>query len=157
MKNTNKGFTLVELIVVIAIVGVIAGVVGLSSSFAAASNAKQAASDVSTMISKCRTGALSRTGDVYLTIEKNGNETVCVYYEDGTKAATKTLPSRVSVTYKTDNGVGSSQLPMKLAFDRSTGAQKAIDGRYITEIVLTGGGRSYTITLVPSTGSHRWS
>lgn len=153
MKKHNRGFTLIELIVVFAIIAVMAGIVSLSISTVGSTNAKQGASDISSMISKCRMGALSRAGDSYLSIESSDGKLLCIYYENGLPAALKELPSRIEVTYTTDL-YGQSPLPLKLSFDRS-GAQSKIDGAYTTQISISGGGRTYIITLVPSTGSHK--
>ncbi|MEG1492475.1 MAG: hypothetical protein RR394_09500, partial [Oscillospiraceae bacterium] len=51
-----------------------------------------------------------------------------------------------------------AEKPLTLAFDRSTGGLKpngASKDTYCTKIMVTGGGQTYTIELVPSTGSHR--
>lgn len=56
----NKGFSLIELIVVMAIMTVTVGAVGLSLTLLFGSDAKRAAMEFDSQIDECRTGAMSR-------------------------------------------------------------------------------------------------
>ena len=162
MKTNNKGFTLIELIVVIVIIGIMAGLVGLSVSSVSSVNARRNASSVDSLISKCRTGSLSRAGDVHLTLSLDSNgDIVGYYYENGLLVSTdKFSGHKVTVTYTTKLGASETLVsleghPLTLSFDRATGAQKPqSDGSYCTAIAFTNN-QTYTITLVPSTGNHR--
>lgn len=167
MKTGNRGFTLVELIVVIAIIGVLVGLVGFSSSSVSSARAKQCSESIDTLISKCRTGSLSRAGNVKLVLSIYDGYLVSEYserYEDGTVKVLKTdkfSAHGVSITYTlkrssgTETTVPLKDNPLTLSFDRETGAQKPqMDGSSYCTGISFAGGSTHSITLVPSTGSH---
>ena len=129
--------------------------------------AKRCATQTDTLISKCRLGCLSRTGDVRLTLrsDSNGNIIGDYYEASDTPASSDILADkRVSLSYTLKNSDGSLRTvnilsaPLTLSFNRSTGAFKAqSDGSCCTAILISCGGKTYTITLVPSTGTYSLS
>ena len=159
MKNNNKGFTLVELIVVMAILGIVATLTALSVGASNSARAEQCATSVNSLISKCRAGSLSQSVNVQLTISFDGNGNIVgEYSEGGVPVSTDTFPGRgitVLCTTIVSNSPTTNALtktnPLTLSFDRSTGAQK--NSPACTAISFTST-RTYTITLVPSTGYH---
>lgn len=160
MKNNNKGFTLVELIVVIAIIGVVASMTSLSFSTVSSKRAERCATSVDSLISRCRLGCISHSGNTYLIITLDSDKNIVgEYYENGVKVSTDTFPGKgTTVTYTTTAGtVSLASKPLTLSFNRATGAQNfQTDGvSYCTAITFTSG-KVYTITLVPSTGNHKF-
>lgn len=93
MKKKNGGFTLVELIVVVAIIAVLAAVAALSVNYIGTARAKAAAVGINNMVSKARTGAISRAGTVTLEIiyDNSTNKIVCTYKETSKSIDSETL------------------------------------------------------------------
>lgn len=61
--NSNKGFTLIEILVVVAIMVVMTGVVSLSLSLLLGSDAKQACQKIGSQLDEVKTGAMSRASE----------------------------------------------------------------------------------------------
>ncbi len=157
--RAQEGFTLIELIVVMAIMVVVTGLVSLSVSAVNSATVKQSAVSVDYLISKCRAGCLGRSGNVYLTLSVDGSGNIIgQYYENDALVSTDTLPGQniiVSCTTTTRTFELSDE-PLTLSFDRSTGAQKSqslTEEIYCTSINFLSA-RSYTIKLVSLTGNH---
>ncbi|MBQ4246996.1 MAG: type II secretion system protein [Ruminococcus sp.] len=91
--NSVKGFTLIELIVVIAIVGVLAailvpnmiGYVGKSKLSTANSNAKLAYTNAATYCTECEVESCSVTNYVYVDMDLTGGTAGMAYSKDGTE------------------------------------------------------------------------
>lgn len=169
LKN-NKGFTLIELIVVVAILAACTGLVTASVSVIFSSGAAKCADGLNAAISKCRISAMSRSGSVYLRLYRNGasNHVMADYLENGVvKTSDDIGSSSCGVTFDTDaehtlGALGSGSV-LCLTFDRDTGALVTLksDGSQPADsipqcgsIAVSGGGRTYKISFVPATGAH---
>lgn len=173
MKNKNAGFSLIELIVVIAVMVIVAGIglswVGRLSGY----RARECASKVSSTLNGAKVKSLSKqqnTGDAYWELKKgsDGRYYVSVYYPEysgggytlveETSKVGKT--SSLIVTYTDVDGdhVVDSSNSLKLCYDRSTGAlyegsSGSVDKtKNISAINVSNGAKSYKIEIVAKTG-----
>ena len=183
MKQNNKGLSLVELIVVIAIMAVVIGIGALSFNLLFGTQAKSCAQKVSGMLNETKTGCMSRYDETmilsYRTAGSDPAITTAGYYtenklytidKDATSVETgseirKMGGSRVVITvYMADGSsfVLGQNNKVTISFDRASGAfDKAttvVDGSngsgYIDKITFQSGLRTYTITMVQETGKH---
>ena len=159
MRRNHRGFTLVEVIVVVSILSALTGIISLSVSSVFSVRVRRCATEINAFISMCKVNSMSRGGDIRIVLDVDDNG------EDGSPGAepkSTEIFSDANVSAEfTVGGVTtalSSDNPLTLSFDRSTGGFKpcAMAGTekiYCTSISVTGG-KTYVITLVPSTGNH---
>lgn len=151
-KAKDSGFTLMELILVIVILGIAAGFTYLSVANVGAAQARSAATDTNYLLSRCRSASLSRAGDTYLKLYLDEDGHVAAEYcEGGVIAEQKQLGNgRVSCSI---DGAALTEAGVEISFKRSTGAE---DGS-IKSIVFAGGRSEYEVYIEPATGSHALS
>ena len=169
MKN-NKGFTLIELIIVVAILAACVGLITTSVSVVFSSGAAKCANGLNAAISKCRISAMSRSGSVYLRLYRDGvnNQIMVDYLENGVVKTSDVIgSSNCGAVFDTDaehslGNLGSDSV-LCITFDRDTGALDTLksDGSQpagsipqCSYIAVSGGGRTYKISFVPATGAH---
>ena len=173
MKKNNKGFSLVELIVVIALIGVLAALVAPTLQNLFSSEAKKCSSQINSLISKCKIFSMGRQGDVYIRIyEENGN-IMGDYVEGSNVISTEQLGgSRAKVSATDPNGAASYSITaatsLYISFNRATGGLRFFGssqpsaGSWPTgtiesgtaEIEVVAGTKTYTVEIISSTGRH---
>ena len=173
MKNKNAGFSLIELIVVIAVMVIVAGI-GISwISRLSGYRARECASKVASTLNGAKVKSLSKqqnTGDAYWELKKgsDGKYYVSTYYPEYSgggytlveETAKVGKTSNLKVTYTDVDGdhVVDSSNSLKLCYDRSTGAlyegsAGTVDKtKNISEIRVSNGARSFKIEIVAKTG-----
>ncbi len=159
MKRNKRGFTLIELIVIIALMGIMAGVLGISISTASTAKQRECATNINSYISMCRTRCLSRAGNPYILITRDaGNGTVTGrYFENDTLMETEVLGNKsipVSYSVGKDSSAEAAKLDsspaLKISFARATGAVTSPSSDLWVYI------GKYKIKVYALTGAHRF-
>ena len=159
MKKDNKGFSLVELIVVIALLAVVALAVITYAGMLGGGNAKKCANGLKSSLSQTKVCAMSRTSasmtvyaddkGVYVKSMQGSTEKVEKIGNAGTKVEYRTVRNSDSFTTvgtTAANGV-------KIEFDRASGAcKKMASGDYCYGFKVTTGQTVYIVNIEPLTG-----
>lgn len=165
MQKNNKGYSLVELIVVIAIIALLSGTAFLSISIIFGASAKTCANDIKEVLAENKVTAMGKS-EAKVEIYRDATDN-CIYAEQRikeggvwkTEKVEKIGNSRVYVSYKPDGGAETElkvgkENALQLCFDRSNGSfsTKSDDCILCEEIYIKGGSRSYVLTLIELTG-----
>ena len=159
-QKNNKGFSLTELIVVIAVMGVvmIGGVITLGLLYSA--SAKEASSKLNSALNKTRTECMTKSSASILIEEKADSRYYITYNISGNdQPAVLIGDSRVVISYKdseNDSTTIAGSNTLTISFDRETGAFKQINAEgtpvYCKEIHIEAGHKTYTIQCERLTG-----
>lgn len=170
----NAGFTLIEIIVVVAIIAIATAIGGLSINAVFTFDMKKGVQNINGALEKVKVEQMAKAGDswlklyadddgIYLDIYENGirldNE-----FDDGNKIAKKTVSVTYTLSDATEHTLDGTGIV--LAFNRSDGSFATADdaltrsgtqgtigtGVYYSSITLKSGDRSRTLTLYPNTG-----
>lgn len=159
MKKNNEGFSLVELIVVIAIMVVMVGGTITYIGTLGSSKVKKCAKELESHITQTKVCAMSRS-QASLTVYADDTG-VCVKTVEGSVTDTSKIGEKnIQVSYRNTRGsetyvpVGNSAASgIELTFDRASGALKKMpDGRYCYGFKVTNGSNTYYVDIEPLTG-----
>lgn len=160
----NNGYSLIELVIVLAIIAVIMGTVFYSVILVFSANAKSCANDIQRAIGDCKVSTMGKSA-AYMKLYRNadGNVFTRMWIKDSSGSYVPSDPqkvgtSRVYVGYKAVGGT-ETELPtgessgIQICFDRATGGFKEDGSGNLYEIIyVKGGSKSYEITLTKLTG-----
>ena len=170
----NKGFSLIELIVIIAIMGVLVGGASLGIGLVFSKDAMKCATRLNDSIYDARANSMYKAGKFELSIDNTGSANVATVsqtdvtpiisdtvYLDGVDSNKKTTISAKFVTEAVPAGTALS-FPVNLTFDKAKGnvyfdvdANGTYDdGIIVFDITPLRGNRTAKVQLVTTTGKH---
>lgn len=163
-KRTDSGFTLIEIVVVVAIIAVLTGVIIASINPVQLTAAKKAAVNTRDALLTGKQYALTRGNNgTYMVINK-GNDLTADFYVNGSKVDTETVSTRKLNVKFNDGSADLSGDSLYISFDKGSGAPKLFytGSSYDTtkehsdsktrSITITGGGVTYELTVSGLTG-----
>jgi len=183
MRDDNKGYSIVELIIVIAIMAIITGFLAYSFSMVTGQQPRECANNISVALDKAKIYSMSKSGssDAYVEIWLDSNKGyVASYYAPNSPIKVNAIPGTdyikieeeiigkktVSVECFLADASGTSfeingTNRIRIYYDRITGGFKkaaAVLGgstmeEYCAKIAVSRG-REYQITFITATGKH---
>ncbi len=167
MERDNRGLSMVEIIIILALIAVLAGAVGLGIGMVSGRAADECAGKLRSAIRNSRITTMGKgAGEVRLYIYEAADGRFMIRQVIGA-AEPQTTPigdKGVTVEFKitgdtTYRPLGDESHPLIIGFDRSSGAFKMLDamggdyiGKYCVEIKVSKGDRTKTLELFSLTG-----
>lgn len=169
LNSDNRGFSLVEIIVVVSIMSIMIGVIGYGLSLSSGKPAEECAKKLSAAISHGRTATMGKYRNV-ITVKKEDDgrltvteDTYIKIYDDGTTPPDTSRRSSVvgakNVTVKYKIGTGSYEeltngSSIELRYDSGSGAMKrtAPGNEYYTGFEISKSGKVWYVKLETLTG-----
>jgi prepilin-type N-terminal cleavage/methylation domain-containing protein len=166
----NKGYTLVEVMVVVALLGIAIGIVATSIATVFSANAKKCAYNMEAMIAQAKINTMYKTAPVFVEFYVLDGTIWGQYYEGGvaTQVRENMGSAKIAVSFETAEG-GSYTLDathrIYVGFERGTGALRNLNtivppitgfGFYgrPTEISLSNSSLTYVVVINQVTGKH---
>lgn len=160
MKKNNKGFSYIELILVLAIMAIMVGLITLSIGTVSRANVNRGAEKLESFLNRARSNTMARgTERGMLSISCEDGAYYC--YVGSPAAINKEtellVSSGVQIGYYINNGTSMEMLEdgetLYVKYVPSTGAFMPLSGSdYCTSIVLMNGDKVRTIVLHTATG-----
>ena len=162
MKKDNRGLSLVEVIIVVTILSLVAGGAYLGVGVISGKNAEKCAKFIQAAFQDTRITTMGKT-QAYLDIYRDRNGNVCIkeVEVDGAGISTESVKEigddTVMVYYKFEGesgytAIGSEANPLRISFNRSSGALEAISGKNCVEIKVVRGSRESILQIAYLTG-----
>lgn len=151
-KYGNRGVTLVELLVVVAILSIAVGAAGISISLAYSRDAEKCAKSINAALENTRMLSLSEKGKFTMTLNMENNQITIDNSETG-NVHTESLQKNVKIYVPGQEGTTS----VSVRFDKSTGKVAAMDGEENGILRITSennSGKKASVVLVKGTGKH---
>jgi len=159
MRN-NKGFTFIEMIVVIALLAIAVGVAGYTAKLVASTRAKTTADALKAALEETQALAMSRGGGTLkLCIDDDGNiwaeKLITNDVTNGSSSTSKQQIGTTAVTiqYHVQDSTDymlAKNAPVEFSFNPVTGAFTG--ARFVDKITVSGGGKTIKMTLWKLTG-----
>ncbi len=150
----NKGITLIEILVVVAIMSIAVGGASISISLAYSRDAEKCAKTINSALENTRMMSMSEKGNFTMELDMTNNMLYIKNSEESEPVVTEDLQRRVTISSPTDPGATT----VTVQFDKSTGkvlsmSPESSDGmlRITSE---NNNGKKATVVLVKGTGKH---
>lgn len=151
MKKRNNGFTLVEVMVTIAVMGVLAAMVGITVGVLFGQRVKSIAADTKSVFQSTQIAAMSRA-DAYVKLEQSGNDVIISAWSSEGKLINEVKGHGITMTVKLGNNEVAT-LPVEVHFNRQTGGLSATNASdAVKTITFSNGQRSITLNISRLTG-----
>lgn len=174
MRADHKGYSLIEIIIVIALIGILSGITVISINTLTSGNLKSAATKINTTLESVRTQDMSYTKkpSLYFYQDSDGkyrmfvsNDTSVSLTSQQAKDAASFGNLTITLTFKDSTGAEQEISNLKgrlyqVNFNSNSGALKettlSTGNGYLTNIKIQKGtsGLEKNISIVPSTGKH---
>lgn len=168
----NAGYTLLELIVVIAILAVGMTIVGMSINTIFSLEMRQSVKEINSELGKEKVAAMTRTGEVYMRLYRTSSGIFIDKYEDDVLVEQGIKVGTVKVTVSYYIGTNATATPLDdqgiiISFNKDNGSFKTIGqawqlynesytptypSDYYSKLIISGGNVSRAIVFWPSTG-----
>lgn len=150
----NKGITLIEILVVVAIMSIAVGGASISISLAYSRDAEKCAKTINSALENTRMMSMSEKGNFTMELDMTNNMLYIKSSEESEPVVTEDLQRRVTISSPMDPGAAT----VTVQFDKSTGkvlsmSPESSDGilRIASE---NNNGKKATVVLVKGTGKH---
>lgn len=164
-RGDNKGYSLIELVIVLAIIAIIMSTVFYSIILIFSANAKSCANNIQRAIGDCKVTTMGKAS-AYMTLYRNaeGNVYTQMHVKDGGAypypsygEAQKVGTQKVTVKYKPSSASAETELlagdEIEIWFDRATGGFLDDGSHTFYEYIrVEGGSKNYKIVLTELTG-----
>lgn len=145
----NNGFTLAEVMIIVAIMGVLASIVGISMGVVFGQRVKSIAADTKALFQSTQTVAFGRD-DAYIELTQSNGVVHITAYSSTNNVINEVEGRNVQMTiYFSDN---TSSASAEIHFNRQTGGLAATNGKYVSRIVFENGTKTVTLNVSRLTG-----
>lgn len=161
--HANKGMSLIEILIVVAILGILTGGASLGVSLAYSRDAEKCAKTINAALENARMMAMSQQGNFVLELDMDNNELTItqVITQDGAEQRTvvyeEDLQKRVDI-YLSSMEEEASMSTVTVQFDKSTGKVSSMSGGTEEGILKitsrNNSGKVATVVLIKGTGKH---
>lgn len=155
----NRGMTLVEVLVVVAILAIMVGGAGIGISLLYSRDSERCAKTINTMLETTRMSSLARAEKYTFILDSEDH--ICRIETDAEKTD---LPGRVTLSFSAEGSDLSGCKVIEVEFDKATGKVKAVvadsvpqDMKSLSLIrihAVSQNGKKASVVLVTSTGKH---
>ena len=152
-NRNNRGITLIEILVVVAIMSIAVGGASLGISLAYSRDAEKCAKTIDTVLENTRMKSLSEKGEFTMELDMGNHMLYIRSSEESEPVVTEKLQNRVAISVPADPSATS----VTVKFDKSTGkvlAMSSEDGGILRIPGEHNGGKKATVVLGKGTGKH---